>query len=85
MYPNSTEQDPSYLLEKMIQLREDVYREGTETFQRWESRIKRTSFLNSAQNLALLFIIKEKRYSGYSRRVNTLGAFFFRKIGITNP
>ena len=52
MYPNSTEQDPSYLLEKMIQLREAVYREGTETFQRWESRIERTSFLNSAQNLA---------------------------------
>ena len=60
MYPNSTEQDPSYLLEKMTQLREAVYREGTETFQRWESRIKRTSFLNSAQNLAHYLSVRRR-------------------------
>ena len=52
MNTNQIEQDPSYLLEKIIQLREDVYREGTETFQRWEPRITRTSFVNSAMNLA---------------------------------
>ncbi|HEY4550273.1 MAG TPA: hypothetical protein VIG98_08400 [Bacillus sp. (in: firmicutes)] len=48
----STEQDPAYLLDSIIQLREDVYREGQETIQRWEPRIKRNSFLNSALNLS---------------------------------
>ena len=40
----SIEQDPAYLLDSIIQLREDVYREGQETIQRWEPRIKRNSF-----------------------------------------
>ena len=56
----STEQDPAYLLDSIIQLREDVYREGQETIQRWEPRIKRNSFLNSALNLSYYLSLRRR-------------------------
>src|SRR4051794_28277558 len=56
----SIEQDPAYLLDSMIQLREDVYREGQETIQRWEPRIKRNSFLNSALNLSYYLSLRRR-------------------------
>ena len=44
MNQTNIEQDPAYLLDRIIQLREDVYREGQETIQRWEPRIRETLF-----------------------------------------
>ncbi len=52
--------DSSCLLEKMIRLREDVYREGMETFNRWEPRIKNPVFLNSAMNLAFYLALRRR-------------------------
>ncbi len=60
MYHSELAEDPSLLLEKVIQLREEVYKEGTETFQRWAPNIKRTYFLNSAQNLAYYLSLRRR-------------------------
>src|ERR1700750_3184525 len=60
MYHSELAEDPSMLLEKVIQLREEVYKEGTETFQRWAPNIKRTYFLNSAQNLAFYLALRRR-------------------------
>ncbi len=48
------------LLEKMIQLREDVYQEGIETFSRWRPRIMNPLFLNSAMNLAFYLSLRRR-------------------------
>ena len=61
MYHSELAEDPPLLLEKVIQLREEVYKEGTEElFQRWAPNIKRTYFLNSAQNLAYYLSLRRR-------------------------
>lgn len=40
------------LLEKTVALRNEVYQEGSELFERWKPHIERKSFVESAMNLA---------------------------------
>lgn len=60
MYHNELAKDPSKLLDQLLQLREEVFQEGTETYQRWEPKIKSTYFLNSAQNLAFYLSLRRR-------------------------
>lgn len=52
--------DSTKLMEEMVQLRENVYREGKETFDRWEPGIKNTKFVDSARNLAFYLALRRR-------------------------
>ena len=52
--------DPAHLLNNLLKLREKVTREGQELFQLWKPRIARSSFLQSALNLACYLILRNQ-------------------------
>ncbi|WP_222928588.1 pyruvate kinase [Oceanobacillus piezotolerans] len=50
----------SSLQDKLLQLREEVYQEGNETFERWKPNIKEKGFLVSARNLAYYLALRRR-------------------------
>jgi len=55
-----TEKRLNDLLERVTELRESVYREGTKTFSKWKKDIKRDEFNASAQNLAYYLALRRR-------------------------
>lgn len=60
MYQSELAKDPFELLDELLHLREDVLKEGTETYQRWEPNIKSNFFFHSAQNLAYYLSLRRR-------------------------
>ncbi|MEQ8156656.1 MAG: pyruvate kinase, partial [Clostridiaceae bacterium] len=60
MYNNNLTKDPFMLLEKIITLRKEVYKEGFELLCSWKPLIKRRFFLNSAANLAFYLALRRR-------------------------
>jgi hypothetical protein len=57
--------DVAQLLEKFITLRNDVYKEGNETFHRWKHSIDRKCFVGSAENSRIMVTLPEKAANNY--------------------
>jgi pyruvate kinase len=51
--------DPQVLLSVLQTLRQSVYREGQQIFQRWQSLIERKTFWDSCLNLAYYLALRQ--------------------------
>ncbi|MFO8068978.1 MAG: pyruvate kinase [Alkalibacterium sp.] len=61
------------LLEQVSQLREAVYQEGTELFQKWEKDIDRKEFLLSARDLAYYLALRRRDIRNIQMELTPLG------------
>ena len=73
MKQNEVIEDPNILLNILLQLRNEIYQEGIETFQRWEPKIERTSFRNSALNLAFYLSLRRRDIRGIQQSLSPWG------------
>lgn len=48
--------DGLLLLNKLYQLRQEIYEEGTALFHQWKDQITNASFIESARNLAFIWL-----------------------------
>jgi len=49
---------PTALLQSLLDLRHEVFKEGEARFQRWQPHIRRSQFLPSARNLAYYLALR---------------------------
>ncbi|MER2064332.1 MAG: pyruvate kinase, partial [Alkalibacterium sp.] len=61
------------LLNRVTELRENVYREGTKAFDKWEKEIKREEFKASAQNLAYYLALRRRDIRGIQSELTPWG------------
>jgi len=60
MYNQDFAKHPLMLLDSIIALRNEVYKEGSETFERWRPSIDRKFFIGSAINLAFYLALRRR-------------------------
>lgn len=60
MYYKDLEKHPLKLLDSIVSLRNEVYKEGSETFERWRPGIDRKFFIGSAINLAFYLALRRR-------------------------
>ena len=51
---------PNELLDKMLELREEVFKDGMSIYERWKTNIERENFLGGAKNLAFYIALRQR-------------------------
>jgi len=64
---------PNELLDKMLELRADVYQNGRNLYERWKPSIIQKEFRGSAKNLAYYLALRQKDLRGLQEELSTWG------------